>query len=127
MDLSNFHCIQCHACCREAGYVRLKKEEPDIISSFLKLDVETFIDRYTILTKDRTALSLIEKGDGSCIFLTESGCKINVVKPLQCREFPHGWKFSGFETICGWAKRVNSKSETQHHKPRILKPSSSSK
>ena len=105
MDLSNFHCIGCHACCREQGYVRLKKDEPDAIALFLGLDVQQFIARYTVLTKDRTGLSLIEKEDGSCIFLNRKGCKINPVKPLQCREFPQGWKFSGFETICGWAKK----------------------
>jgi len=105
VDLSNFHCIGCQACCREAGYVRLKKDEPDKISSFLKLDVHEFIDQYTVLTKDRNSLSLVEKKDGSCIFLTKTGCKINFVKPLQCSSFPHEWKFSGFETICGWAKK----------------------
>ena len=104
MDLSTFHCIQCHACCREPGYVRLTKKEPDAIALFLCMDVHEFIDQFTILTKDRTTLSLIEKEDGSCIFLNVNGCKINPVKPLQCQNFPHQWKFSGFETICGWAK-----------------------
>ena len=113
MDLSNFYCVQCHACCREQGYVRLKENEPDVISSFLGLDVHKFIAQYTVLTKDRTGLSLIEKKNGSCIFLTDTGCKINSVKPLQCREFPHGWKFSGFETICGWAKNSNPISQPQ--------------
>ena len=107
MDLSNFQCIGCHACCRETGYVRIGKDEPDTISSFLGLCVHDFIARYTVLTKDRTGLSLMEKEDGACIFLTDMGCKINSVKPLQCREFPQKWKFSGFETICGWAKNNN--------------------
>jgi Fe-S-cluster containining protein len=105
MDLSHFHCIGCHACCREPGYVRLKNDEPDTIASFLGLPVYQFIARYTILTKDRTGLSLVEKQDGACIFLTDAGCSINPVKPLQCRDFPQRWKFSGFETICGWAKK----------------------
>ena len=105
MVLTNFHCIGCQACCREPGYVRLKQNEPDAIASFLGLSVHNFISRYTVLTKDRTGLSLVEKKDGSCIFLTDRGCEINSVKPLQCREFPHKWKFSGFETICGWAKK----------------------
>lgn len=122
MDLSTFHCIQCHACCREPGYVRLTKEELDAIALFLGMDVHEFIDQFTLLTKDRTTLSLIEKEDGSCIFLNVNGCKINPVKPLQCRNFPHEWKFSGFETICGWAKRQRG-----YHSPRILNPSSSSK
>lgn len=104
MDLSTFHCIQCHACCREPGYVRLTKEEPDAIARFLGMDVLEFINQFTILTKDRTTLSLMENRDGSCMFLSKNGCNINPVKPLQCQNFPHKWKFSGFETICGWAK-----------------------
>jgi len=85
--------------------VRLKEKEPDAIAFFLGLDVNEFIATYTVLTKERTGLSLIEGRDGACIFLTNAGCKINPVKPIQCREFPHKWKFSGFETICGWAKK----------------------
>ena len=113
MDLSNFHCIGCQACCREPGYVRLRTNEPDAIASFLGLEVQKFIDQYTRLTKDRTSLSLTEKKDGSCTFLTQVGCKINPVKPVQCRQFPHKWKFAGFETICGWAKKVNGVSQSQ--------------
>lgn len=108
MDLSNFHCIGCQACCREPGYVRLKTDEADKISAFLELNVHEFIEQYTVLTKDRNCLSLVEKEDGSCIFLIKTGCTINSVKPLQCRGFPHDWKFSGFETICGWAKKTIS-------------------
>ncbi|MCP3943109.1 MAG: YkgJ family cysteine cluster protein [Desulfobacteraceae bacterium] len=112
--LSNFHCMKCHACCKETGYVRLRENEPDAIASFLKIDIHKFIADYTILTKDRTGLSLIEKEDKSCIFLTDIGCKINSIKPFQCREFPLGWKFSDFETICGWAIKTNRKSQSQN-------------
>jgi len=113
MDLSNFKCIGCHACCREPGYVRLENDEPDAISSFLGLSVHEFIARYTVLTKERTGLSLTEKQDNSCIFLTDMGCKINSVKPLQCRKFPQEWKFADFATICGWAKKITPISQPQ--------------
>ncbi len=105
LDLSGFHCIRCHACCRQPGYVRLKPGEAETIAGYLGMDILEFTSRFTILTKDRQALSLIEKENGACLFLDEKGCKINDVKPQQCLDFPHKWRFSDFETICGWAKK----------------------
>ncbi|MCK5836921.1 MAG: YkgJ family cysteine cluster protein [Desulfobacula sp.] len=124
-DLSQFKCLKCGACCRQDGYVRLKKNEPDIIASFLKMDVYQFIETFTILTKDRQALSLIEKKDGACIFLTSQGCRINDVKPEQCLEFPFVWKFKDFQKICAWAKKELKKNND--YSPSICNPSSSSK
>ncbi len=104
IDLKDFQCIQCQACCRENGYVRLQPKEPDAIADCLKMDVFEFIETYTRLTRDRQTLSLIDQPDGACIFLTTEGCRIQSAKPLQCRNFPQGWKFSEFRKICGWAK-----------------------
>ena len=104
MDLSEFKCIQCHACCKQDGYVRLLPHEIDIIADHLDMSIQDFTDQYTHLTQDRRGLSLIDKENGECIFLTAKGCAINPVKPKQCRDFPHGWKFTAFKSICGWAK-----------------------
>jgi len=103
-DLSQFKCQGCGSCCKQNGYVRLTKNEPEIISRYLNLDIYQFNERYTILTKDRQTLSLIEKENGECIFLTTQGCQIQSVKPKQCLEFPFKWKFKDFKNICGWAK-----------------------
>jgi len=102
-DLSQFKCLKCGACCRQEGYVRLEKNEADAIADFLLMDVRQFIEACTILTKDRQCLSLMEKENGECIFLTDEGCRINAVKPRQCLEFPIKWKFREFERICAWA------------------------
>lgn len=104
--LTHFQCIQCQACCREPGYVRLLTDEPDAIARFLRMDTHGFIEKFTRLTRDRQCLSLIEQSDGACIFLGEDGCRIQPVKPIQCKDFPHKWKFSDFENICGWAKKM---------------------
>ncbi len=104
LDLEQFTCLQCHACCRQPGYVRLKPKEPDAIADFLQMDVRRFINTFTLLTDDRTGLSLMEQDDGACVFLTEQGCRIQPVKPAQCRDFPYKWRFSGFKQICGWAR-----------------------
>lgn len=104
ISLDGFECMQCHACCRQSGYVRLHPWEPDAIAEFLGMEVRQFIDTYTCLTRDRQCLSLIDQEDGACIFLEKTGCRIHPVKPRQCKNFPHGWRFSDFRQICGWAK-----------------------
>ena len=104
-DLTQFKCLGCGACCRESGYVRLGPKEPDIIADFLNMDVRDFIETFTCLTRDRNGLSIIDAPDGACIFLDKNGCRINSVKPAQCRDFPVKWRFSGFEQICEWARK----------------------
>jgi len=105
LDLTQFKCRGCGACCRQNGYVRLGVKEPDIIADFLNMDVRDFIETFTCLTRDRNGLSIIDAPDGACIFLDNNGCRINPVKPAQCRDFPVKWRFSGFEQICEWARR----------------------
>ncbi|PIE61315.1 MAG: Fe-S oxidoreductase [Desulfobacterales bacterium] len=105
IDIKDFHCIQCQACCRQSGYVRLQPEEPDAIADALGMDVYTFIEKYTRLTRDRQCLALIDQPNGACIFLNKTGCQIQHVKPNQCKTFPHKWKYTEFATICGWAKK----------------------
>ena len=96
-----YECTGCGACCRWEGYVRITEEEADAIANFLNVDTRSFVDRYTVLTRDRQGLSLREHEDGACIFLTaDNRCQINPVKPQQCRDFPNKWNFPGFEKIC---------------------------
>jgi len=90
------------------------KTEPDKIAAFLDMDVYHFIEAYTLLTKDRQTLSLVEKENGECVFLTASGCRINPVKPVQCLEFPIKWKFKTFETICAWAVKEKNRLQPQN-------------
>ena len=114
MDLSQFKCLRCLACCRQNGYVRLRPGEAEKIADFLGMDIYAFTDRYTILTRDRQTLSLKEKENHACIFLTDQGCRIHPVKPGQCLDFPHKWKFKAFEDICAWAGQAKKKeSESQ--------------
>lgn len=103
LDFSSFQCLQCKSCCRQEGYVRLEENEPDRIAEFLNMGVLEFIDQYTVLTRDRHGLSLVEKQDFTCVFLTETGCRINAVKPSQCRDFPYKWRFKDWEKTCEWA------------------------
>lgn len=96
-----FHdCQRCTACCRWPGQVRLNDPEVTRIAAFLQLSEHDFIQRYTRLQHDRQGLALQEKPDGACVLLDGNLCSIQAVKPQQCRDFPNGWNFPGFEKIC---------------------------
>ncbi len=101
MHKVRYKCKRCGACCRWAGYVRISEEEANAIAAFLGLDLGDFLDKYTRITADGYDLSLIEREDESCIFITEDNeCMIQPVKPKQCRDFPEHWNFPGFERSC---------------------------
>lgn len=95
-----YECRRCTACCRWPGEVRMEGAEIDRIAVSMGLEVRDFVEKYTALRRDRTGLTLRERGDGACIFLDGVDCRIQAVKPRQCREFPNGWNFPGFEAKC---------------------------
>ena len=104
--MKNFKCRRCGNCCRWPGAVKLAPGEAEAVAAFLKMNEEEFFASHTRLTPDRRHLSLIEKADGSCEFLTtdETGlacCAIEKVKPVQCREFPERWNFPDWQKHCG--------------------------
>ncbi len=95
-------CTRCGNCCRWPGIVKLDDEEITRIADYLAITVDTFIETYTELRPDRRGLTLGERpGDGACVMLEgQNRCRINAVKPEQCRDFPNGWNFPGFEKEC---------------------------
>ncbi|MBU1196290.1 MAG: YkgJ family cysteine cluster protein [Proteobacteria bacterium] len=108
-DFSKFKCLQCGACCQQDGYVRLREGESDKIAAYLNMAIYAFIEKYTRITRDRKALSLIDKENGECIFLGPQGCRIQAVKPGQCLDFPQKWKFKAFSSICAWGIQQSKK------------------
>jgi uncharacterized protein len=100
-SLMSFNCRCCGACCRWSGYVRVTEAELDAIAAHLDMPVRQFIEACCKLTRDRTGLTIIEKQDGSCLFLLpDNRCRIQPVKPKQCRDFPGKWNFPGHEAVC---------------------------
>ena len=95
-----WECDRCTACCRWPGEVRVSAIETSRISAYLKLEELEFIERYTRLNRERSGLTLIERADHGCIFLDGNDCRIQSVKPQQCRNFPNLWNFPGFEKVC---------------------------
>lgn len=108
--MTDFKCKRCGACCKWSGYVRLLGDESEYIANFLELELHFFTAQYTVLTRDRRNLSLIEKANGNCIFFNDDppGCAINPVKPKQCRNFPHQWNFADWQSGCEGAKANNA-------------------
>ena len=104
--LSGFVCAGCGRCCRWPGPVRISADETDAIAAFIGMEVTEFIDRHTALTRDRRGLTLLERPDGSCAWLTaDNRCMLQKVKPRQCAGFPLEWNFPGWENECLGAKK----------------------
>ncbi len=93
-DGLNFECQRCMYCCSsEPGYVFLSHKDLERLSSFFGQDVETFIDIYCRLVDFSThyLVSLTEKKNYDCEFLSKSGCTVYEARPEQCRTYPF-WK-----------------------------------
>lgn len=96
-----YECVRCGNCCRWPGWVRLTGDDITAIAGYLGMDERGFIEKHTRLRPSRDGLALIERPDGSCIFLEGvNHCAIQPVKPLQCRGFPNVWRFPGWRDMC---------------------------
>jgi hypothetical protein len=95
-----WECQRCTACCRWPGQVRLTDAEISRLAAYLGLGEFDFIQRFTRLRTDRRGLVLAEKPDGACVFLEGRDCRVQPVKPQQCRDFPNLWRFPGCERLC---------------------------
>lgn len=89
-----FECQRCLYCCSsESGYVFLSKEDVANLSAFLALGEEEFIDIYCRKVDYGLyyMISLKEKDNYDCIFLSKEGCKVYKARPHQCSTYPF-WK-----------------------------------
>ena len=101
MTAPHYTCTRCGACCRWPGEVHLTDAEVDAIAAFLGRNVADFTAAFTQLAHHRRGLVLTERADGACIMLDgDRVCRINPVKPQQCRDFPDRWSFPGFAAVC---------------------------
>ena len=95
-----YECDRCTACCRWPGQVKLADGEATRLSAFLGLPEDDFIQQFTRINAARNGLALVDQASGACVFLEGDDCRVNPVKPQQCREFPNLWNFPGFERVC---------------------------
>ncbi|HSH93071.1 MAG TPA: YkgJ family cysteine cluster protein [Roseimicrobium sp.] len=95
-----YACQRCTACCRWPGQVKLDDATITRLAAYLGMVEHDFIQEYTRLGSDRRGLALKDKGSGECVFLEGENCRVQAVKPQQCRDFPNLWNFPGFEKVC---------------------------
>lgn len=95
-----YQCQRCGNCCRWPGFVKLTEADITAIAAFLGLLERDFIQSHTRLRPARDGLALIDKSNGECIFLEGRDCRIQPVKPGQCRGFPNEWNFPGWREVC---------------------------
>ena len=93
-------CQRCTNCCRWPGVVQVESDEIATIAAFVGMAEEDFVEHHTRLRPDRRGLSLLEKEDSSCVWLEGRDCRLQAVKPRQCRAFPNEWKFPGWREKC---------------------------
>ena len=70
------------------------------MAAFLGLSEDEFIQTYTRVNSTRNGLALADKVNGECILLEGNECRVNPVKPQQCRDFPNLWNFPNFRQVC---------------------------
>lgn len=96
-----YQCVRCGNCCRWPGDVNITGAEVTAIAAFLAMPEQVFLRECTRLNANRTGLSIIDKPDGSCLFLDGlNTCRIQPVKPVQCSGFPNTWNFPGWRDLC---------------------------
>ena len=94
-------CEHCGNCCRVPGYVRLRRGEVERMADSLGIELYAFSAEFTRLTDGRGELSLVERSDGSCVFLAPGGsCRVYAARPGQCRDFPGRWRYDDMASLC---------------------------
>ncbi len=83
--------------------VKVDREDIRKISSYLKIDQETFAKKYLRIVDGE--ISLREYRNGDC-FMYDNGCKIYPARPMQCRTFPF-WK-SHLKEKVAWKKQTRT-------------------
>ena len=103
--MPTFQCQRCSACCRQPGFVYLKKGDVERLAACLEMDIYPFTETYCLLM-DRQHLVLKKNPDETCLFLGPTGCTVYAARPTQCRDFPLNWKTERSQHYCEGMKKV---------------------
>ena len=81
---ASYDCCKCNNCCRLYD-IRVEKNDIAVISEYLRLPENDFIEQYLVKNDDEYIIK-----EKPCRFLDEDGkCRIQSIKPQVCRDFPH--------------------------------------
>ncbi|MFA6687879.1 MAG: YkgJ family cysteine cluster protein [Sphaerochaetaceae bacterium] len=86
-----FECTGCGYCCSsEPGYVFLSDIDAKRLTAATGLSMAQFLEVYCrkIDMGAFKLVSLKERENFDCIFLTEAGCSVYDARPEQCRTYP---------------------------------------
>lgn len=87
-----FSCVKgCNYCCScEPGYVFLSQEDLERLCAMTNMGEEQFIKTYCRIVNmgSFSMISLLERDNYDCIFLTKMGCSVYDARPRQCRTYP---------------------------------------
>lgn len=90
----HFECQKCLYCCStEPGYVFLRESDLLRLSSSFNISQDEFILKYTRFVDygEYYLVSLKERENYDCIFLSKNGCLVYQNRPVQCSTYPF-WK-----------------------------------
>ncbi len=104
----------CSYCCStEPGYVFLSEKDLERLCECFGLERDEFIATYCRLVDygEYSLVSLTERKNYDCIFLTKDGCSVYEARPLQCRTYPF-WKSvlasrENWESEAKWCRGIN--------------------
>ena len=118
-DGLSFKCTGCGQCCTGSpGYVWVNESEAQAIADALKIDLETFVKKYTRRIGNRLSLKENSK-TYDCVFLKDLKCTIYTARPKQCRTFP--WWPENLESREAW-EEAKSRCEGIEHAEAPLIP-----
>jgi Fe-S-cluster containining protein len=76
----------CTKCCDVRGFVYITENDLQRIAAHVGLTPKVFEKKYVVRYK--RMLRLRKPRHSQCHFLTEGGCSVHPVKPVQCRLYP---------------------------------------
>jgi Fe-S-cluster containining protein len=84
---SRFACQPgCTKCCDVRGFVYITENDLRRMAEYVGLSAQAFETQYVVRFKQ--LLRLRKPRRSQCHFLTEQGCSVHPVKPVQCRLYP---------------------------------------
>ncbi|NCB00894.1 MAG: YkgJ family cysteine cluster protein [Spirochaetia bacterium] len=82
------NCLYC--CAVEPGFVFLSQYDLDRLTSYTHTSIDEFIKTYCVKVPmgETSYISLKERPNHDCIFLTSKGCSVYDARPVQCSTYP---------------------------------------